>query len=63
MSWKHSFRYIRRLCHAMVGLPSYPAYLEHMATKHPDRAPMDYQTFFRDRQNARYQGKGGGRCC
>jgi uncharacterized short protein YbdD (DUF466 family) len=47
----------------MVGLPDYDAYLAHMAAHHPDLAPMDRTAFFRDRQQARYGGKGGGRCC
>jgi len=46
----------------MVGMPSYDAYLRHMADHHPDRAPMDRIAFFRNRQDARYRG-GGGRCC
>jgi uncharacterized short protein YbdD (DUF466 family) len=48
---------------SMVGIPSYAAYREHMATYHPDATPMDEIAFFRDRQQARYGGKGGGRCC
>jgi uncharacterized short protein YbdD (DUF466 family) len=47
----------------MVGVPSYAAYRQHMAAHHPDHAPMDERAFFRDRQQARYGGKGGGRCC
>ena len=47
----------------MVGMPSYDAYVAHMAAKHPDREPMDEVTFFRERQQARYGGKNGGRCC
>jgi uncharacterized short protein YbdD (DUF466 family) len=46
----------------MVGLPSYDAYLRHMAEHHPDDAPMSHTAFFRNRQDARYRG-GGGRCC
>ncbi|KQX25166.1 MULTISPECIES: YbdD/YjiX family protein [unclassified Sphingomonas] len=61
--WLRAFRYLRRMAHAMVGLPSYDAYLGHMAAHHPERKPMDYRAFFRDRQQARYGGKGGGRCC
>jgi uncharacterized short protein YbdD (DUF466 family) len=34
-----------------------------MAERHPDHEPMDEIAFFRDRQQARYGGKGGGRCC
>jgi uncharacterized short protein YbdD (DUF466 family) len=48
---------------SMVGLPSYAAYRRHMAAHHPDAEPMDEIAFFRDRQQARYGGKGGGRCC
>ncbi|RZT56687.1 uncharacterized short protein YbdD (DUF466 family) [Sphingomonas sp. BK036] len=47
----------------MVGVPSYAAYCQHMAERHPDHPPMDERTFFRDRQEARYGSKGGGRCC
>lgn len=48
--------------HAMVGLPSYDAYLLHQSTHHPDHHPMSRTAFFRDRQAARYRG-GNGRCC
>lgn len=47
----------------MVGQPSYAAYLRHMADRHPDHAPMDQTAFFRNREQARYGAKGGGRCC
>lgn len=50
----------------MVGVPSYEAYLAHMAERHPDQAPMSYAAFFRDRQEARFgarKGGGGFRCC
>ena len=57
-----------RLCDGarlMVGVPSYEAYLAHARSAHPDREPMTYAQFFRDRQDARYGvgGKGGFRCC
>lgn len=54
---------LRATARLMVGMPDYDAYLAHMATHHPDTAPMDPRTFFRDRQEARYGGKNGGRCC
>lgn len=54
---------LRETAHLMVGLPSYTAYLRHMAERHPDRTPMSEAEFFRDRQQARYGGKNGGRCC
>ena len=48
----------------MVGVPSYDTYVEHMRRTHPGQTPMTYAEFFRDRQDARYGGKGGGfRCC
>jgi len=46
----------------MVGLPDYDTYLSHMARTHPEREPMSYQSFFRERLEARY-GAGKGRCC
>jgi uncharacterized short protein YbdD (DUF466 family) len=49
----------------MVGMPSYDAYLAHMARTHPDRAPMSYPEFFRNRQDARFGAKSSSRfrCC
>ncbi|MBJ6121386.1 YbdD/YjiX family protein [Sphingomonas mollis] len=57
------FALIAETARSMVGVPSYAAYRAHMAEHHPDAAPMDQVAFFRDRQQARYGGKGGGRCC
>lgn len=54
---------LRDAAHLMVGLPSYDAYMQHMALHHPDRRPMSKSEFFRNRQEARYGGKNGGRCC
>ena len=54
---------IAETARSMVGVPSYAAYRAHMAAHHPDAPPMDEVAFFRDRQQARYGGKGGGRCC
>lgn len=49
----------------MVGVPSYDAYVAHMAATHPGTPPMSHAEFFRDRQDARYGAKTGGgfRCC
>lgn len=47
----------------MVGVPSYRAYRAHMAEAHPDAPVMSETAFFRDRQEARYGGRSGGRCC
>lgn len=56
----HTLRQAGRL---MVGQPCYETYLRHMAQRHPDRVPMTRIEFFRDREQARYGGKNGGRCC
>ncbi|WP_460714050.1 YbdD/YjiX family protein [Lysobacter terrae] len=45
-----------------IGIPDYDAYVAHMRERHPQHAPMDRETFFRERMSARY-GKGRSRCC
>jgi uncharacterized short protein YbdD (DUF466 family) len=47
----------------MVGLPDYDSYLAHLRAAHPERTPMSRAEFFRVTQQARYGGRGGGRCC
>ncbi|MBL8496658.1 DUF466 domain-containing protein [Nitrosomonas sp. JL21] len=48
----------------MVGVPEYRTYVDHMKMAHPDRSVMSYEEFFRERQEARYGGKGRmNRCC
>lgn len=54
---------LRQAARLMVGMPDYDAYLRHMADHHPERPVMDRVAFFRDRQEARYGGRNGGRCC
>ncbi len=56
-------RYLATTLRLMVGVPNYDTYLEHMRVNHPDEKPMDYATFFRERQQARYGGKGRIACC
>lgn len=58
-------RCLRDGARLMVGVPSYDAYVDHMRRTHPDRQPMTYAEFFRDRQDARYGAgeRGGFRCC
>jgi len=69
MAWKTKLATVGKcLCDSarlMVGVPDYQAYLDHMRQTHPDTAPLTYEAFFRDRQQARYGGggKGGFRCC
>jgi uncharacterized short protein YbdD (DUF466 family) len=45
-----------------IGIPDYEAYVAHLRNHHPQREPMDRDTFFRERMAARY-GKGRSRCC
>ena len=45
-----------RLC---CGIPDYDNYVRHVLEKHPDREPMDYKTFFRERQEARAEQRHG----
>jgi uncharacterized short protein YbdD (DUF466 family) len=59
MAWR---RQVGRTLNLMVGMPDYDTYVAHMKA-HPDRCVMTYEEFFRERQEARYGGKGGGRCC
>jgi uncharacterized short protein YbdD (DUF466 family) len=54
---------LRQAARLMVGMPDYDAYLRHMREHHADTPVMDRIAFFRDRQEARYGGKNGGRCC
>lgn len=57
------WRKLRETALLMVGQPDYGAYLAHMAAHHPGHPPMDRVAFFRNREEARYGSKGGGRCC
>ena len=34
-----------------------------MKLTHPEQTPMTYEEFFKERQDARYSGKGGFKCC
>lgn len=54
---------LRECARLMVGQPSYEAYCDHMARHHPEAEVMDRTAFFRNREQARYGGAGGGKCC
>lgn len=57
-------RQLAQAARLMVGLPDYDNYLAHMGRRHPEQVPMSREEFFRNRQEARYGGKGKvGRCC
>ncbi len=58
-----SVAFFRDFARMLVGMPSYAAYRRHMAEHHPEQTPMSEAAFFRDRQQARYGGKGPPRCC
>ena len=55
--------YLGQAARLMVGVPDYEVYVAHMQVTHPDQPYMTYQEFFRERQEARYGGKGAGKCC
>ena len=61
----HMGKYLGQAARLMVGVPDYDTYVQHMRLTHPERPVMDYETFFRERQEARYGGGDGrpGRCC
>ncbi len=56
-------KYLGQTARLMVGLPDYDTYVQHMRTVHPEREPMSYEEFFRERQAARFEGNRNGRCC
>lgn len=56
-------RYFGQTLRLMVGVPDYDNYVRHMRKTHPDQEPMDYNTFFKERQAARFGGKGRITCC
>lgn len=60
---KRLWNMARETARMMVGQPSYEAYLAHMAASHPDHLPLSRVEFFRNREEARFGAKGGGRCC
>jgi uncharacterized short protein YbdD (DUF466 family) len=56
------WRAVARSARLAVGIPDYDAYVAHLHHRHPGRAPMDRDAFFRERMQARY-GSGRSRCC
>ena len=55
--------YLGHAARLMVGVPDYEVYAAHMRLTHPEQHCMSYEEFFRNRQEARYGVKGGGKCC
>lgn len=70
-AWLAMTRWVKLFCtrlretlRLMIGIPDYERYVAHMRAKHPDQEPMSYEAFFRERQDARFGGKGDiRRCC
>ncbi len=63
MSWlRRFFLRFAESARLAIGVPDYERYVAHLRDAHPERTPMDYATFFRERQAARY-GKSATRCC
>lgn len=56
-------KYLGQAAKMMVGVPDYDNYVRHMQMNHPEERAMTYEEFFRQRQDARYGGKNGARCC
>ncbi len=56
-------RRMRETAHLMVGVPDYDAYLAHMAANHADVPPIDRESFWREREAARFGQGRGLRCC
>ncbi len=56
-------RYLGQTARLMVGVPRYDTYAQHQRSQHPGAKVMTYEEFFRERQEARYGAKGGGKCC
>ncbi|MBS1208608.1 MAG: putative small protein [Proteobacteria bacterium] len=54
--------YLGQAARMMVGVPDYDTYVQHTRLMHPDRTPMTYEEFFRERQEARFGGAVG-KCC
>ena len=55
-------RYLTQSLRLMVGVPDYGSYLAHHRATPPEREPMSYEAFFRERQAARYSARVG-KCC
>jgi len=46
----------------MCGVPDYDTYVRHTRATHPDREPMTYEEFFRERLDNKF-ARGASRCC
>lgn len=46
-----------------IGVPDYDTYVRHLRQNHPERPIPSYETFFKQRQDARYKNGGTRGCC
>jgi len=63
LSGRHVWRRLLQCARLCCGVPDYENYVRHLKEEHPERPVPDYATFFRERQDARYRGGRGTRCC
>jgi uncharacterized short protein YbdD (DUF466 family) len=57
------FRLLAQTFRLMVGVPDYDKYVAHARATHPECPVMTYEEFFKNRQDARYSGRGPRGCC
>jgi uncharacterized short protein YbdD (DUF466 family) len=62
-SGRHVWRRLVQSARLCCGVPDYENYVRHLKEEHPELPVPDYATFFRKRQDARYRGGSGTRCC
>jgi uncharacterized short protein YbdD (DUF466 family) len=53
---------VRRVLHAIIGVPDYDRYVRHLRERHPDAPVPCRRDFERERLRARYE-RPGSRCC
>lgn len=46
--------FTRQFIYMMIGVPDYESYLEYHRQHHPEKTPMSYVEYFRNRELARY---------
>ena len=56
-------KYLGQTARLMVGVPGLRQLCAAHAADSSRADPMSHDEFFRERQDARYGGKNGGRCC
>ncbi|MCD6060255.1 MAG: hypothetical protein K0S16_566 [Moraxellaceae bacterium] len=62
MSLQAIWRQLKEGGALMVGVPDYERYVAHMRSVHPEHEPLSREAFVRARMEARYAGKGTGKC-